>query len=192
MASHYEYLCALLAPMRIYRTERGSISGSELYAAGETLDAALERIERVLRESVLMTAEEEGLAGRERLFARCPVNSTTALRREAIAALERINGDGFTPTAINAALKGCGIRATAEETERKGVVIVRFPGTVGVPDEFARVKGIILDIIPCHLLTEFVFRYLTWAECEAQGFTWKRVEEAGHDWESFERAVPQT
>lgn len=190
--SYYDYLCALLEPMRIYRTERGTLSGSELYAAGEALDAAQERLDRALRESILPTAEDEGLTKREKRFARCPVNATPTLRREAIAALERINDASFTLRAVNATLIGCGIPARAEETDEAGVIRVWFPGTVGVPGEFERLEEIVLDIFPCHLLTRFWFRYLTWAECEAQGFTWKRVEEAGHDWESFEKAVPQT
>ncbi len=188
--TYYDYLCRLLAPMRIYRTERESLSGSELYAAGEALDGAQERMDHAAREGILQTAEDEGLARREKLFARCPVNASTALRREAIAALGRISSDSFTLGAINAALCGCGIHAVAEETAQKGTVKVWFPDTVGVPEEFAQVKSIILDIIPCHLLTEFYFRYLTWRECEAQGFTWQSVEAAQHTWESFERAVP--
>lgn len=52
-------------------------------------------------------------------------------------------------------------------------------------------ESIILDIIPCHLLVEFYFRYLTWLECEAQKFTWQSVEDAHHTWESFEKAVPE-
>ena len=54
-----------------------------------------------------------------------------------------------------------------------------------------QVESIILDIIPCHLLVEFYFRYLTWLECEAQKFTWQSVEDAHHTWESFEKAVPK-
>ena len=52
-----------------------------------------------------------------------------------------------------------------------------------------RIQKIILDIIPCHLETEFYFRYLTWEECESAGWTWERVESAGHTWHSFELAV---
>ena len=189
MTGYYEYLCRLLEPMRIYRTGRGSISGSELYAAGQALDGARDAIEHAGSEGVLQTAEDEGLSWRERLFARCPVRVSTALRREAIAALMRIGADSFTPEDINAALGGCGIRALVEETEKSGTVRVRFPDTVGVPEEFARVKSIILDIIPCHLLVDFYFRYLTWEECERQGFTWEIVETAGHTWESFQKAV---
>ena len=83
----------------------------------------------------------------EKLFSRCPVSVSTALRREAIAALARINADSFTLDAINSTLSGCGIKALAEETEKKGTVKVWFPNTVGVPDEFSQVESIILDII---------------------------------------------
>lgn len=107
------------------------------------------------------------------------------------AALARINADSFTLDAINSTLSGCGIKALAEETEKKGTVKVWFPNTVGVPDEFSQVESIILDIIPCHLLVEFYFRYLTWLECERVGFTWQSVEDTHHTWESFEKAVPE-
>ena len=119
----------------------------------------------------------------------CPVHASTALRREAIAALGRISADSFTLDAINSTLGGCGIRAIAEETEKKGTVKVCFPNTVGVPEDFPQAERIILDIIPCHLLVEFYFRYLTWLECEAQKLTWAEVEAANHTWESFEKAV---
>ena len=189
MTGYYEFLCELLAPLRVYRTERGTVSGSELYAAGEALDGAADALERTERVGVLPLSEGEGLRRRERLFSRCPASPSTALRREAIAALSRINDDSFTLDAINATISGCGIRAVAEETARSGVIRVSFPDTAGVPEEFERIRRIVLDIIPCHLLTEFFFRYITWAECGEQGMTWGSVEAEEHTWESFEKAV---
>ena len=186
---YYEYLCELLEPLRVYATRRGTVSGSELYAAGAALDEAADAIERAEREGVLALSEGEGLSRRERLFSHCPASPSTALRRGAIAALSRINDDSFTLGAINATISGCGIRAVADETERTGVIRVRFPDTVGIPEEFERIRRIVLDIIPCHLLTEFFFRYITWAECEEQEMTWDAVEEAEHTWHSFELAV---
>ena len=94
--TYYDYLCRLLEPMRVYRTERGTLSGGELYAAGAALDEADSTMEYAEQEGVLQTAEDEGLARREKLFSRCPVSVSTALRREAIAALARINADSFT------------------------------------------------------------------------------------------------
>ena len=66
---------------------------------------------------------------------------------------------------------------------------VTFPNTAGIPEEFDRIAEIILDIIPCHLETEFYFRYLTWAELEVRFPTWGDIEQAGHTWETLELAV---
>ena len=70
-----------------------------------------------------------------------------------------------------------------------GYVRVIFPNVAGVPPEFEQIQGIILDILPCHLEVEFYFRYQTWEECEAFGWTWAQVEAAEHTWYSFELAV---
>jgi len=64
-----------------------------------------------------------------------------------------------------------------------------FPGLVGMPEESERIEKIILDIIPAHLETEFYYRYLTWAECEAHGYTWAEVEAAGYTFLAFQMAV---
>lgn len=75
---YYNYLCELLRPLRVYRLDEGSLSGAELYAAGEGLDAAAEALEKAVREGVLMTAEDEGLSRRERLFSRVGARTTPA------------------------------------------------------------------------------------------------------------------
>lgn len=189
MNNSYECMCRLLRPLGVYRLDTQSLSGAELWAAGVGLESAAQALAHAERESLLSTAEEEGLSLRERLFRRCPAATTAAQRRAAIAALLQISGDCLTCEGISRALRGCGVNAAVEETAEKGVVRVRFPGTVGEPADFARLREIILDIIPCHLQTEFYFHYLTWASCEAQGFTWAYVEAQGWTWTEFERAV---
>lgn len=166
-----QYLIRLLAPLGLYDL-RAPHNGGELAALGGELDSVSGLVELVERESLLATAESEGLD-----------------RREAIAALLRISEDSLTPEAINDTLTGCGIRARAEE-KADGSLRVIFPRTAGVPAEFDQIRKIILDILPCHLEVEFYFRYLTWAECEAAEYTWDEVETAQHTWESFQLAVP--
>ena len=187
----YERMRAIFAEEAGFVPNDGCDAMVRLYALASEVQSLLAQADWVLDQSFPQTAEGEGLARREKLFSRCPVSVSTALRREAIAALARINANSFTLDAINSTLSGCGIKALAEETEKKGTVKVWFPNTVGVPDEFSQVESIILDIIPCHLLVEFYFRYLTWLECERVGFTWQSVEDAHHTWESFEKAVPE-
>lgn len=189
MSGLYEqYLIRLLAPLGVYDLSAPQ-NGSELAALGGELDHVNELLEAAERESLLATAEDEGLTRRAALFARSPAAPTTEERREAIAALLRISEDSLTPEAINDTLSGCGIRARAEETAEGGLRVI-FPKTAGMPAEFDRIRSIILDILPCHLDVEFYFRYLTWAECEAAEYTWDEVEAAEHTWESFQLAVP--
>ena len=184
-----EYLRALLSPLGVYRLDRDSLSGAELYALGKGLDALAERLDAVERESLTATAEDEGLCRREALFLRRPAAATLKERRAAIEALLRIDGDSLTPSAIHRAIQGCGIRAKALEMDA-GRLRVIFPGVGGVPAEFEQIEKIILDILPCHLEVEFYFRYLTWEECRQAGYTWAAVEDAEHTWESFQLAVP--
>ena len=120
----------------------------------------------------------------------CDAESDEALRRLAIASLLRVGGDGFTLEAVNQTISGCGVRAVAAETDEQGVVRVTFPQVAGEPEDFARIRDIILEIMPCHLQVDFYFRFLTWEECEAAAWTWQGIEDAGHTWESFEKAVP--
>ena len=190
MAGYETYLHALLAPLGVYDLTGDSLNGGELYALGQELDLVMAQMERVERESLTATAEDEGLTRREELFARRPAATTPEERRAAIAALMQIDGDSLTPEAINRTIGGCGIRAKALETGDTGHLRIIFPEVAGVPAEFEQIQKIILDILPCHLEVEFYFRYLTWEECEAAGMTWASVEAAGHTWESFELAVP--
>ena len=184
-----EHLRKLLRPLGIYDLTPGSLSGSELDALGAGLDALSERMDYVERESALATAEGEGLRRRETLFARTPVHYSTALRRQAIAALLRIGGDCFTLSDINNTISGCGIKALAQEKDRFGYIRIIFPEVAGIPEGFEQIREIILDIIPCHLDVEFYFRYLTWAECEAFGYTWAIVEENAYTWHQFQLAI---
>lgn len=183
------YLQELLRPLGVYDLRAGSLSASELEAMGMGLDGAAGASDYAQRECVTATAEEEGLSRRESLFAHPPVQVSVPLRREAIHALLQISGDSFTLDAINRAIQGCGIKAEAQETGVWGYIRVIFPEVAGVPEEFEQIQQVILDIIPCHLETEFYFRYLTWAELEERQMTWAMIHEAGYTWHTFELAV---
>lgn len=184
-----DQLRTLLRPLGVYDLTPGSLSDSELEALGRGLDGVRGRLDDVEREGSLATAEGEGLDRLEALFARTPVHYSTELRRQAIAAILRISGDCFTLTAINDTISGCGINALALEKGRFGYIRVIFPNVIGIPEGFEQIRDIILDIIPCHLDVEFYFRYLTWAECEAHGYTWAIVEGRSYSWFEFEMAI---
>lgn len=187
---YYEHLCALLEPLGVYATARGTYSGSELYAAGEALDRAAVALERAERESLPASAEDDGLRLREQLFPNIGALGTVEQRRRALTALLGIGGDGFTNAEIARAVAGCGIDARVEESGG-GHVRISFPGCIGVPEEFGRIASVIGGIVPCHLAVDYAFVFLTWAAFEETGWTWQSLESAAQTWESLEVSVPQ-
>ncbi len=187
--SYAAYIKTLLRPLGIYTFREGSISGSEIESIGAALDGCAAELEEGEREALVPTAQDWGLAQMEALFAKKPAAPSLELRRNAIAALTQIGGDDFTVTAINRALGGCGVKAVVQETDMIGYVRVTFPDTAGVPEKFDQMADIILDIIPCHLETEFYFRYLTWSELEARFPDWNSVDAENYTWDEFELAV---
>ena len=63
---------------------------------------------------------------------------------------------------------------------------VRFPGLMGIPPEFARMREIIEDLLPAQLGIEYVFRWCTWQETEAYGLTWDDLGQMSWDgWRTY-------
>lgn len=185
---HAQCMRDLLRPLGIYRLD-APFNGGELDVQGEELDKVMAWLEEVQRENSLTTAEDWGLENIARLFVRRPVADQPRKLAAALAALLRIGGDCFTLTDINNTISGCGIKAVAQEKEQFGYIRIVFPEVAGIPEGFEQIRDIILDIIPCHLDVEFYFRYLTWAECEAFGYTWAIIHEREYTWHGFELAV---
>ena len=175
----------LLEPLRVYHLE-GTLNGGELDSLGAALDACGAVLEEIQREMLLSTAQGKGLEAMEKLLARRPVTHDLQRRRDALAALLRIGGDSFTLAAINDNLKGCGLNAVASETGTPGEVEVCFPEVPGIPDGFAEMKAIIVDILPCHLEIRYVYWYITWAMLEARFATWSDIEALGLTWGELE------
>ncbi len=186
--SYGAYLKELLRPMGVYRLE-GTVNGGELESIGGELDICEAVLKELERESSLLTAEGWGLDAVEGLLSRKPMAATLERRRAALAALLRVGGDSFTLAAVNDNLAGCGINAVASETDTPGRVEVRFPDVPGIPDGFDELRGIIEDILPCHLDIAYVYWYVTWAMLEEKFKTWGALESRGLTWGELEKLV---
>lgn len=184
-----EHLAQLLMPLGVYDWEKGTFHRAELDSEGAALDGCEAALERVQREMLLTTAQDEGLAAVERLLPYRPVAATLERRRAALAALLRVGGDSFTLSAVNDNLTGCGLNARAAETEKPGYIQIFFPEVPGIPDGYEEMRRIIEDIVPCHLGIEYVFWYITWAEMEKRFATWDDVETGGYSWTELEKLV---
>ena len=178
----------LLRPLGVYKLE-DSFLASELDCLGHALDLMQEQLEQIQREMSLVTASGDGLERMAALFARRPVTQDAGQLALSLAALSRIGADSFTLSAINDTIAGCGLNAVVVEGDVPGAVAVRFPQVAGVPEGFAHMRAIIEDILPAHLLVQYLFWYQTWEELNARQLTWQGMHEQGMTWEEFETLV---
>ena len=185
--SYAQYLRELLRPLGVYDLT-APINGGELDGAGVGLDGAEARLDEILRETFLTTAEGCGLERIAVLLARRPVTEEPRVLGDALAALLRIGGDSFTLAAINDTLSGCGVCARVME-EQVGTVTVHFPDVGGIPAGFDELKQIIEDILPAHLEVKYHFWYMIWEELERKLPTWQAIESQGLTWVELEAYV---
>ncbi len=167
-----EELIALLRPLGVYSFREGSFSLGELQALGKALDELETWAQTAQRESIVLTAQAEGLERMEELFRHGAVEQDTEARRKAIAVFLQIGGDSFTAAALNRCLRACGVPCTVEETGEVNRVKVWFPGVMGVTEGFSWMRAVIEVILPCQLGIFYWFRYCTWQETEQYRLTW--------------------
>lgn len=186
--SNAECLKEMLRPLGVYKLDN-SFLGAELDSLGAALDCVQEELERIQREMCLVTAREEGLDRLTVLLARQPVTQEPGQLAASLAALTRIGEGSFTLAAINDTICGCGLNAEVYEGSEPGTVQVRFPDVPGIPEGFEAMRRIIEDILPAHLLVQYLFWYQTWGELNARALTWQMVHEMNMTWEEFETMV---
>lgn len=186
--SNGQDLKELLRPLGVYNLD-GSFLGAELDSMGQSLDELQDRLEQIQQEMCLVTARGEGLDTVAALFQQQPVTNDAQQLARSLAALTRIGGDSFTLSAINNTLEGCGLNATVAENAQPGIVAVRFPDVPGIPEGFDRMRQIIENILPAHVLVQYLFWYVTWEELESRRLTWQGVHAQGTTWQEFETLV---
>lgn len=180
-----EYLKALLQPLALYALDDGPGAG-EFHALGAGMDAVCAELTRIERESLLSTAQDEGLRWYEEILPYHPASPDLERRRAAIMALLRIDDGSFTLPAIRDTIRGCGIECQVKESSTPQTVEISFPGVMGEPERFAAIQSRIEQILPCHLAVSYVLQYLTWQLLEGYALTWNKIETAGLTWSGLE------
>ena len=182
-----EYLVSLVRPLGVYDLREGTVNRGELASYGVWLDGNEDGLDETAREMNLTTAEGFGLERIEELLLYRPVCETAQQRRDALAALLRIGGDSFTPEAINDTMQGCGLNVVVREGKKLGYVEVYFVNVAGYPDGLERLKLIIEEILPSHVVIDYMFWFNTWGEVAGRHPTWGEAVDTGMTW--YELAI---
>ena len=153
------------------------------------MDRLEAELEHVQREMCLTTARQDGLDRMAKLFTNRPMADQPEQMARALMALTRIGGDGFTLEALNRTVVGCGMNARVRETDRDNTVEVSFPDVPGIPEEFDRIRASLEEILPAHLLVQYLFWYQTWSQMESRMLSWRDAQEQGLSWDELEKMV---
>ena len=165
-----DYLRDLLRPLGVYDLAPSSFSGAQLEALGSALDEMWQHLQKVQAESIVMTAQDEGLRNWEQVFPKRSAAQTIRGRRAAIAAYSQVGGDSFTKEALDRCLAASGVQCRVEEAG--GSLQVSFPGLMGEPEDLEKVRKIVEMLLPCHLEPSYVFSYCTWGTLQDGHVAW--------------------
>jgi hypothetical protein len=116
------------------------------------------------------------------------------------------NPVSYRRSVIKAKLRGIGtttkakVQETAESFQNGAVEVIPVPGEYKVEIKFTEIYGTppniddfqnaINQIIPAHLLVEFLYTYLTWQQLDDAQITWEDLDNAQFTWDEFERWNP--
>ena len=138
-----------------------------------------------INQAFWITATGVGLLSRyEKAFDIIPnyiETETDKYRRERISA--KVSGAGTTTREMIQDVSSRYSNGEVEITEdnANNRFIIRFIGTIGIPENIAGLKKTIEEIKPAHLGVEYVYVYNTWRDAEK--LTWEQA--AKYTWEQI-------
>lgn len=174
--AYADYLRELLRPLGVYDLSPASAAGAEAEALGAAMDDFFAFAAEKAGQMLLSTATEEGLSRMEALFPFPLGGGDFAARRKALTAFLQVNGDSFTPAALDFCLAACGTACRTDEMDGPGTVGISFPNVMGEPEQFGAKKRIIESLLPCHLAPIYRLAWCTWQQLQAQNFTFAALE----------------
>ncbi len=163
---------------------------SVLTSVGQTTGTMMVDVKDVLAQCFVDTATWGLKSWEQYLEISVNESKTLSYRRSVIKA--KLRGAGTTTKAK--------VQETAESFENGDVEVIlvpaenkvqiKFTGIYGTPPNIDDFDKAINQIIPAHLLVEYLYTYLTWQQLDAAQITWADLDDAGFTWEEFETWNP--
>lgn len=149
--SYYDSFVRLLSPLGVYALREDSLSGAELFAAGQALDALYAQAKDCLREAVPATAQDVGLSMYQSLAGCAVLGDTPEEKRENLRWLLEKTAGSWTLDRARAAAQ-CVAGCTVEEGDTPGTVTVK--GLAGAVISTVQ-QAEITERLPAHIQISF-------------------------------------
>ena len=176
----------MLSPLGIYNLNDGSLVMCELTVYATQLEAVHSKINEMLRECFVSTAQSYGIDRIEELFQRIRPDLPPEERKNRIHMYMTLDNNKFSPDSVIHQLRLVG--ATSIFTEDAESEQLSFPELTGSSDivYVADQLGLIEDIVPAHLHIEAGLREHSWDELNELNFSFGTLDKMNLRFDSYE------
>lgn len=146
----------------LYTVDGNTLVDAELKAYAAGLQIVMDAYERLEKETMVQTAEDYGLVLREALVGQAFPQLELAMRRQMLVQHLAIDPNGYSISALEAALDCIGITAQLQEvveTETLHVIVLDVSRLRDQTEE--AVKALAEKFLPAHLLITYDFSQIT-------------------------------
>ena len=162
-----EQMRDMLSPLGIYNLNEGSLVMCELRVYATQLEKLHEKLNTLIRECFISTAESYGIEMMEELFSSNRPDLTIEERKALISRYSTLNNTDFSAQSISGQLKLAGASDNFIQDNQNEQL--SFPELAASSDivEVARQFNIIEDIVPAHLGIDVGIKALSWDEWDS-------------------------
>ena len=158
----------------------------EVYAA--ELERLSEELDRILRESFVVTAEDEGLSVYERIFGAVREDASVEQRREMLVLRMMLGDNDFTPAGFSKAMDSLGVSWELSEypgLQRMNITVL----SDHTPGEQAFIRSQVAELVPAHLEWQLTFNTLTWDQMDRMDRTFTAIDSEALTWDQIDNRM---
>ncbi|MEG0261167.1 MAG: putative phage tail protein [Lysinibacillus sp.] len=159
-----------------------------LNANANNLTAIDNNMDAVLDQLFLETATW-GLARWEKIFGITPDESKPLEQRRSLVK-SKIRGAGVTTTQLVKEVAESWYNGEIDVIEGLGIIGIKFKSRLGVPPNLKDLEKALREIMPAHLVIEYLFTFLVWNMIDAANKTWGEIDALSMTWDEFETWTP--
>ncbi len=181
----FESIISKLAPTGIYSLEEGTNVYNEISAYSVALDNHRKNIDEALRECFISSAEDYGLANREKVIGSLRTDYSLEDRRKMLILRKSMGENDFTLEGFERFLTSIGVYDyRIDEIYELNEIAINIFGSYSPADE-AWITNQINLMVPAHLMCNVYLGGVRWKVLDVQNFTFKELDSNNYTWTEF-------
>lgn len=182
----YESMKKALLPIGLYGLKNSDLISRELSVYSEVIDPLSSRVDELITECFVTTAQDFGLTDFEKLIGPERDDLELSKRRDMILSLINLNVNDNNMEGIKRFFRTLDVECEIEESPMTQNIYIR-PKNIDIGLEERRyIRKRAEEFLPCHNTFTIDFRNMTWSDYDSYGRTFDEIDKLRLTWEKFE------